>query len=569
MKNYKNILIIALLIFGFGGITLAANLQPSYTPSLLPLITDKYYLGSTSPNLEYNGIYTKNLTVSGTCTGCGGGSGGGSGNVATSTPDVANQAAVFTSTGATPATIGGFSTFTFDSTSKRLTVTNASTTAFSSIYASSTNLFTSSFGVGTSSPEAPITFAQTGGLLFPDFVIDGVTAGAGAEMELNRANNSGTEANIDFNTNGNEDWQLGEQNNNTSDFELWDGSDNPVFTINKSTLDTNIGTTTCGGQTELCVWGDTVASDNIFQAVTSASSSAFIIRNSGNVGIGTSTPSANLTIDRPSVGTTPTPGFVLENPTLATVGAQQLSPLLVLQGNQWDTTPSLSTTTAYAFGIIPVQSSIPRGEMGVYRNLGGVGWTEVSEWGHGSSFEAGLDLQAGSAPNGGGSLPTISFEVNQANFIGSGQNTPITFSSGNAGTGDTQLRRQAAGILQVSTTALNSLGTLISGTVGVGTTTPDSNLDVSGTVRFEGLSSFVTASISGAIVGLGCDSVTTTYAGSPLSSTTAFITTPQSYPGDGLTWQSYLSSSTTITTKLCSDVTVTPAASVYNVKIIR
>lgn len=78
----------------------------------------------------------------------------------------------------------------------------------------------------------------------------------------------------------------------------------------------------------------------------------------------------------------------------------------------------------------------------------------------------------------------------------------------------------------------------------------------------------ITGSISGAIIGLGCDSTDTT---SPitLSSTTAFVTTPQSYPGDGLNWFSYSLNSTTIRTKICSDVTVTPNASTYVVKIIR
>ncbi len=48
--------------------------------------------------------------------------------LATSTADTANQISVFTSTNATPATFGGFTNFTFNSTTNLFTVINASTT---------------------------------------------------------------------------------------------------------------------------------------------------------------------------------------------------------------------------------------------------------------------------------------------------------------------------------------------------------------------------------------------------------------------------------------------------------
>lgn len=205
------------------------------------------------------------FSVGGTCIGAGGS--GGSGTVAGT--GSAGQIAYYT--GAT-------------------TVSPTST-----LFINNTTSFVG-FG-GTTSPMAPVTLVQTGGLLFPDFIIDGSAAGVGAEMALNRANVSGTESNIDFDTAWNEDWQLGEQNNGTSDFELWDGNDNPVFTINKTTLDVNIGTTTCGGLTELCVWGDqTVTGENIFQAVTVASTSALVITSSGATGITDQTPDFMLEV---------------------------------------------------------------------------------------------------------------------------------------------------------------------------------------------------------------------------------------------------------------------------------
>lgn len=126
-----------------------------------------------------------------------------------------------------------------------------------------------------------------------------------------------------------------------------------------------------------------------------------------------------------------------------------------------------------------------------------------------------------------------------------------------------------AGTATSTNSALSIINGGFAGFVGVSTSTPDSWLDINGNVRFEGRSSFVTASISGAIVGLGCDSTVTTVVDTTLSSTTAFITTPQTYPGDGLNWFSYLSGPSSVTTKVCSDVTVTPAASTYNVKVIK
>ena len=73
MKYTKYILpIFGILLFaGYVSAAPIANVMRS----ILPETTNLYYLGTSSPSLiEYKGIYTKDLTVSGTCTGCGGGS---------------------------------------------------------------------------------------------------------------------------------------------------------------------------------------------------------------------------------------------------------------------------------------------------------------------------------------------------------------------------------------------------------------------------------------------------------------------------------------------------------------
>jgi hypothetical protein len=63
----KNNLIAVLSFFAFAG---TAYALPYYqqTAGLVPGLTDTYYVGTST--IEYQGIYTKNLVISGTCTGC-------------------------------------------------------------------------------------------------------------------------------------------------------------------------------------------------------------------------------------------------------------------------------------------------------------------------------------------------------------------------------------------------------------------------------------------------------------------------------------------------------------------
>lgn len=46
----------------------------TFSPNILPIFTRTYDLGSTTPDKEWKNVYTQNLTVSGTCTGCSAGS---------------------------------------------------------------------------------------------------------------------------------------------------------------------------------------------------------------------------------------------------------------------------------------------------------------------------------------------------------------------------------------------------------------------------------------------------------------------------------------------------------------
>lgn len=87
-----------------------------------------------------------------------------------------------------------------------------------------------------------------------------------------------------------------------------------------------------------------------------------------------------------------------------------------------------------------------------------------------------------------------------------------------------------------------------------------------GTVWASSTVSVTTASISGAIVGIGCDTADTTGL-SGIGSTTGFSTTPKTFPGAGVYFYTMGLTATSIRTYVCSGVTVTPTASTYIVKI--
>lgn len=120
---------------------------------------------------------------------------------------------------------------------------------------------------------------------------------------------------------------------------------------------------------------------------------------------------------------------------------------------------------------------------------------------------------------------------------------------------------------------LNSFGDNViipTARLAVGTTTTSTaTFTVNGNIAFVGSSTVTTPSIGGAIVGVGCDTATTTVDSTVNSSTAVFITTPIGDPGNVAAPYSYLSAPGVITTKVCSGVTVTPNTITYKVKIIK
>lgn len=81
-----------------------------------------------------------------------------------------------------------------------------------------------------------------------------------------------------------------------------------------------------------------------------------------------------------------------------------------------------------------------------------------------------------------------------------------------------------------------------------------------------GYGSGTSGSISGAIIGNGCDTGTVTVPGA--ASGMGVSVTPNTYPGAGITWEGYVSASNTITVTVCSNITLTPTASTYSVRVL-
>lgn len=200
-----------------------------------------------------------------TSTGTNCGSGGGSGGLGTTTP--------FTS---------GYVPY---ATGTNITLTN------SNIY----NTAVGKVGIGTSTPGNNLTVIQTTtGNDATGLLIDGSGNAANADIDLNRGSSSAGESNIDFNTLGTEEWQLGLQNNSSNDFELWDGSDNPAFTINHSTLDAAFGTTTATAELTIQNEG---GSNLAFNVLSSTGATALSVDGANNVNVATLTPSSLIMSD--------------------------------------------------------------------------------------------------------------------------------------------------------------------------------------------------------------------------------------------------------------------------------
>lgn len=122
-------------------------------------------------------------------------------------------------------------------------------------------------------------------------------------------------------------------------------------------------------------------------------------------------------------------------------------------------------------------------------------------------------------------------------------------------------------ILPTSTLlATNASGIIIA----TGTPSNLSAVTLSGITTMTGSSTVVTPSIGGAIIGIGCDSATSSIDTTYTTSTTGVgPPTPQSDPGTGTWAYAFISSLGILTTRVCSNVTVTPNTTAYVVKLFK
>lgn len=289
--KFKWFILGVLSVFSFT--VYAAIQQPSFTPTLVPLTDNTYDLGTSTK--KWRNIYiqgsdgcltlTSNLiTPSGVACGSGGG-GSGTGTISTSTPLVSGQ--VDFSTGVS--TIGNDSTFLFDTTGKKLTASYASTTGFSTPYASSTSLFAGSFTLSTTSAGCAAFMAT--GLL----VSTGTACGSGGA-----GTPGGNSTNIQFNNAGS-----------------FGGSDSFVWTGSRVGI---------GSTTPLSTLGVKGAAGTMpFLVSSSTDNPLFEVDQSGTIGVASSTAWGLLSLNADALGVN-VPSFV--------IGSSSKTDLIVTNGGR-------------------------------------------------------------------------------------------------------------------------------------------------------------------------------------------------------------------------------------------
>lgn len=143
------------------------------------------------------------------------------------------------------------------------------------------------------------------------------------------------------------------------------------------------------------------------------------------------------------------------------------------------------------------------------------------------------------------------------------------FSPGGDLTGTWSSQTIAAGAVTLAKQANHAANSIQCNNTGSPATAVDCTVAQVNTLL--GLSTVLTGTTGsiggGALVAGQCASGTVTVTGA--TTAMAIAVTPVTYPGDGSDWKAYVSSSNTITVKVCAIVALTPTASTYNVRVIQ
>jgi hypothetical protein len=163
--------------------------------------------------------------------------------------------------------------------------------------------------------------------------------------------------------------------------------------------------------------------------------------------------------------------------------------------------------------------------------------------------------------------------LQQSNSGATAYTLPAASSSGFGSNYYFRIRNDGAGLVTIttSTSTIQKVGLAAASTLtaSIGETC---NIQSDNTNYFADCSylplSGVTSSIGGSLLTIGtCSSGTVTITGATVGMTVT--ATPSTYPGDGNYWYGYVSSSNTVTVKVCAVATLTPTSSVYNVRVVQ
>ena len=110
---------------------------------------------------------------------------------------------------------------------------------------------------------------------------------------------------------------------------------------------------------------------------------------------------------------------------------------------------------------------------------------------------------------------------------------------------------------------------IASGTVGIGTTAPNSTLQVNGNISLTSSSTVSITVPTGALLAGACDSATSSIDSTVTSTTAKFAIAPQVDAGDQYYYKAFISAPSVLTAKVCAITAGTPATTTLNIGIFK